>query len=266
MTRPAPKLPLKIRIITPLCDVPEGMTASTLAEMEPLRACGLEFDVVNIASGPASIENHFDETFAAPFVVIESMKAEKQGIDAVIIDCMGDPGLMAAREAVSIPVIGPGEAAMHVAAMTGHRFSCISILDSVRSVFFAHAKIYGCIDKLASVRTINMPVLEIEENLDKLPELLFGQALKAVEEDLADTIILGCTGFLGVAEQLQTMLREAGYDVPVINPMPIAALTAATMVWGNAAHSGHAYPQPNLQKKYTGFKFLEGNGQITQNN
>lgn len=255
MTARLPKLPLKIRIITPLCDVPKDMTARTLAEMEPLRAYGLEFDVVSIDSGPASIENHFDEMFAAPFVVIEAMKAEKQGINAVVIDCMGDPGLMAAREAVSIPVIGPGEAAMHVAAMTGHRFSCVSVLDSVRPVFFTHAKIYGCIDKLASVRTINLPVLEIEENLHKLPELLFKEALKAVEKDQADTIILGCTGFLGVAEQLQAMLHKAGHGVPVINPMPVAALIAATLVWGLVPHSGHAYPQPNLKKKYAGFTF-----------
>lgn len=258
MTTPAPKTPLKIRVITPLCEAPGDMTAKTLEELAPLQACGLAFDVVTLGAGPASIENHFDETLAAPFVVIEAMKAQEQGNDAVIIDCMGDPGLMAAREAVSIPVVGPGEAAMHMAAMAGHRFSCVSILDSVRPVFYAHAKVYGCIDKLASVRTINMPVLEIEENLDRLPELLFKEALKAVEEDLADTIVLGCTGFLGVAAQLEHMLRSAGHAVPVINPMPVAALAAAAMVWGGIPHSKRAYPEPNFKKKYMGFTFPVG--------
>jgi len=245
---------IKIRIIIPLCDITAELAADTMAEIAPLQALGMTFDSVVLGQGPQSIENHFDETMAAPFVAIEAMRAERQGIDAVIIDCMGDPGLMAAREAVSIPVIGPGEAAMHMAAMMGHRFSCVSVLDSVRPIFFAHAKIYGVADKLASVRTINMPVLEIEQNLDNLPELLYAQAIKAVEEDLADTLILGCTGFLGVADKLQAMLLDrAGHHVPVINPMPNAALVAATMAWGNMAHSGHAYGKPNFKKKFVGF-------------
>ena len=35
----------------------------------------------------------------------------------MIIDCMLDPGLPAVREKVTIPVIGPGQTAMHLAAM-----------------------------------------------------------------------------------------------------------------------------------------------------
>jgi allantoin racemase len=230
------------------------MKNATLAEVAPLGPLGIGFDVVTISAGPASIENHFDEAFAAPYVAIEAMKAEKDGIDAVVIDCMGDPGLMAAREAVSIPVVGPGEAAMHMAAMMGHRFGCVSILDSVRPIFHMHARVYGIADKLAVVRTINVPVLDIEETLGELPGLLYVEARKAIEEDLVDTIILGCTGFVGVAEKLQRrLLSEAGHDVPVISPLPAAALLAATMVWGNLAHSPHAYPRPNLKKRMVGF-------------
>ncbi|MCP4321048.1 MAG: hydrogenase expression protein HupH, partial [Alteromonadales bacterium] len=41
----------------------------------------------------------------------QAIKAERAGADAIIIDCMGDPGLNACREAVSIPVIGPCQTA-----------------------------------------------------------------------------------------------------------------------------------------------------------
>jgi allantoin racemase len=40
----------------------------------------------------------------------------------VVIDCMGDPGLFGARECVSIPVLGPMQTAMGIAAMMGHKF------------------------------------------------------------------------------------------------------------------------------------------------
>ena len=47
---------------------------------------------------------------AAPFVVQTVQAAEHQGFDVVIVDCTDDPGVVMARAAVSIPVIGPGVA------------------------------------------------------------------------------------------------------------------------------------------------------------
>lgn len=243
---------VKVRVIIPLCDLDPETHAASAAELEPLEAFGIHCEAVTLGAGPASIEGHFDEALAAPFVAIEAMKAERDGIDAVVIDCMGDPGLMAAREVVSIPVIGPAEASMHMAALMGNRFSCVSILDAVRPIFHANARVYG-VDKLASVRTINMPVLEIERNLDRLPDLLLEQSLLAIEQDLADTIILGCTGFLGVADRLEALLAERGYAVPVIRPMPTAVQLAALMVQGGMSHSRHAFHRPSFRKKYVGF-------------
>lgn len=117
------------------------------------------------------------------------------------------------------------------------------------------ARLYGCSERLASVRAINMPVLEIERNLADLPDLLFVEARRAVVEDGADTIILGCTGFLGVAAKLEAMLKQAGHPVPVISPMPVASLLAATMVWSGLPHSKKAWPRPPFAKAYAGFTF-----------
>lgn len=245
---------VKIRVITPLCSMSKQMTEDTMAEVRPLEKFGIFCDNVTIGSGPESIESHFDEAFSAPFVAIEAMKAERDGIDGVIIDCMGDPGMMAAREAVSIPVVGPGEAAMHMACMMGNTFSCVSITSSVRPIFYAHAKVYGIADKLASVRIINMPLQDIEADPEKTFEALYAESVKAITEDHADTLILGCTGFVGVAKRLQDrLMQEHEWAVPVINPLPTAALLAALMVQGGMPHSPHAYHKPNLAKKFTGF-------------
>lgn len=245
---------VKIRVITPLCSMSDQMTEDTMAEVRPLEKIGIFCDNVTIGQGPDSIESHFDEAFSAPFVAIEAMKAERDGMDGVIIDCMGDPGMMAAREAVSIPVVGPGEAAMHMAAMMGNRFSCISITDSVRPIFFAHARVYGVADKLASVRVINMPLQLIEESPEKTFDGLYAESVNAIRMDLADTLILGCTGFVGIAERLQNKIGdELGVSVPVINPLPTAALMAAMMAQGGLSHSLHAYHRPNLKKKIVGF-------------
>lgn len=240
----AGKRPLQIRIVTPLCDVTQEQRKATLAEVGQFAGLGIEFDLVTLAAGPASIENLVDDALAAPQVVIETVKAEQAGVDAVIIDCMGDPGLMPARAAVSIPVVGPGEASLHLAAMMGHRVGCVSVLDSVRPMLLAHARAYGLAEKLVSVRTIGMPVLEIEHNLAKLSELLYVESQRMIVHDRVDTIVLGCTGFLGVAEKLEHRLRTAAnFQVPVVSPLPAAALLAASMAWGGLRHSRRAYPQ-----------------------
>ena len=65
---------------------------------------------VSLEKGPASVESIYEESIAAPQVVRCAIEAERDGVDAVVIDCMNDPGLEAAREAVSIPVTASGGA------------------------------------------------------------------------------------------------------------------------------------------------------------
>ncbi|MDP9196188.1 MAG: aspartate/glutamate racemase family protein [Pseudomonadota bacterium] len=69
-----------------------------------------------IDNGPVSIQTAEDTRQAAPFVVKKVIEAEREGVDAVIIDCFSQPGLGDARKAVKIPVVGAGEAAMNAAA------------------------------------------------------------------------------------------------------------------------------------------------------
>jgi allantoin racemase len=244
----------KIRIITPVHSLPEEWVPNILKEVAHLGEFGFEIDNVFIKAGPNSIEGHFDEALCAPYTVAAIIEAEKAGIDACIINCMGDPGLMAAREAVSIPVIGPCEAAMHAAAMMGHKFSVVTVLESVRPLFDRNALIYGLPSKLASVRVVDVPVLDIDEDAQKLVQRIVEQSADTILRDHADVIILGCTGFLGLAEEVEKQLQERGLRVPVINPVPTAVVLAGAMVQGGLRHSSRAYPSPNSKKEIRGFE------------
>ena len=53
-------------------------------------------------------------------------KANQDGYDAVILACFSDPGLDAAKEISTIPVIGIEEATLHIAAMLGAKFSIMT--------------------------------------------------------------------------------------------------------------------------------------------
>ena len=179
-----------------------------LEDLKPLEGPGYTISLREIDAGPASIESEFDEMLAVPDTVAKIIAAEREGVDAVVIDCMGDPGLKPAREAVKIPVLGPCETSMHLAAMLGHKFSVITVLHRLRPLFEDSAKIYGLYQTLASVRSVEIPVLDLEGNFEATTKALTQQAILAVEEDQADAIIFGCTGMLGCAEGVRQGLLK----------------------------------------------------------
>jgi allantoin racemase len=234
-----------IRIITPHT-TPRPGKLDELAGLELM--ADLKFSHVGLESGPASIESAFDEALCAPYVVGRCIEAVQDGVDAVIIDCMGDPGLEAAREVVKIP----GETSMHVAAMLGHHFGVVTIIDRVRPIFENHAKVYGTFDKLVSVRSVDIPVLEIAHDPEKLVEALITQSVAAIREDKADVIILGCTGFLGVSEKIEAALKERNLPVPVINPLRTTAMMAFALSAAGLTSSLLGYPAPP-QKPMKGY-------------
>ena len=139
---------MKIRVIRPIIGLPAEKSA--LEELRPVAAPGTEISEVSLDKGPASIESTYESALAAVGVVDKIREAEQEGIDAVVANCMDDPGVEAAREVVSMPVIGPAETSMHVAAMLGHRFSIISVLKADDRAFYDHATKAGLASRLAS--------------------------------------------------------------------------------------------------------------------
>ncbi len=238
-----------VRIITPhVTPAPKK-----LLEVEDLIGLAdLEFTQVNIETGPISIESEFDDVLCAPGVLARALQAEEDGAHAIIIDCFGDPALHAAREIVSIPVLGPGETTMRVATLLGHRFSVVTVLDSVVSILENHAKIYGVHDQLASIRVINTPVRSISHDINEVATKLTEQAVLAIRQDRADVIILGCTGFLGVSEVIESNLKKEGLPVPVINPLRTSVMAAVMMLQLGLSHSPLSY-QPPSRKPITGY-------------
>ncbi len=229
-----------IRIVTPITT--RGFRKPS--DFDALRTPDIEISLREIDIGPASIECEFDEMLAVPDTVAKIIEAEREGADAVVIDCMGDPGLKPGRECVSIPVIGPAEASMHLAAMLGHRFSVITVLERIKAMTENQVRIYGLWDRFASVRAVDIPVLDLESDIAAVKRMLTEQALLAVEKDGADAVIFGCTGMLGCAEAVREGLLARGHDVPVIDPVPYAVRLAAALIEAGLSHSGVSYATP----------------------
>jgi allantoin racemase len=145
---------------------------------------------------------------------------------------------------VSIPVIGPCETSMHFASMLGHRFSVIGVLEVDIRSFHDQARRAGLESKLASVRALNIPVLELEDR-DRAVRALVEESIKALRQDGAHVIIFGCTGMAGMAEAVEEGLRQKGItDVSVIDPARLALKVAEALADMGLSHSKRTYPSP----------------------
>ena len=121
---------IHVRVVTPITTT--GFR--TADDATGLETEGVKVDFVNIDTGPASIECDYEIMLAQPGTIAKVIEAERQGADAVVIDCMGDPGLFGARELFSFPVVGLAEAAMLTACMVGQRFSIVTFSSDRKSV------------------------------------------------------------------------------------------------------------------------------------
>ena len=239
---------IDVRVVSPITT--KGFRKES--DLFPLGGDIFKVSASQIDIGPASIESEFDEAMCQPDTILKIIDAEKEGCDGVVIDCMGDPGLQAARECVSIPVIGPCETAMHYASMLGHKFSVLTVLERTIPLIENLSLLYGVSSKVASITPVNIPVLELEDDLDYTLNKMTEVSLNTIKNDYASIIIFGCTGMLGCADALKSKLMEKGYDVPVIDPIPLAVQTAYTCAKLKLSQSKHSYPKPP-EKEMVGY-------------
>lgn len=234
----------KIKIVVPVATA--AWNELILEDMGRYKAADTKLTIVNIEEGPESIECTYDVAWAELFTVQECEKAEAEGCDGVIIYCFGDPGLRAAKEKLNIPVVGINEPAVHFASMLGNRFSIMAVgPDTVNRAMLAdNVLLYGLESRCASIRFLSMPVLEIERQKDKQAKRLFEEAQKAVEEDGADTIVLGCGSMFGVEERVRQEL-----DVPVVVPGIVALKTCESLIKLDLTQSKRFFAAPPRKKR-----------------
>lgn len=174
-------------------------------------------EVVHLPKGPKHLEYWSNISVIISDLFQTVYDAEQKGYDAVVIGCFADPGLRGARELVNIPVIGPGEACMHVASTLGHKFSIIATDKKASSILEDFLYNYGLEKKLASIRVVGFTPLRMAEEPRKLQAAASREARKAVEEDNAEVIILGCTAESGFMKELMTELGVPVIDVVVVS-------------------------------------------------
>jgi Asp/Glu/hydantoin racemase len=232
----------KILTIVPFAMSPENL-ALRQQQLQGLQfGPDLHFEYRAVKAGPVNYSSHHDFVLADASIFEAGCRAQQEGFAAVCIDTMSDSGVAALRSVLDIPVFGPGKVSMLSALMLGDRFSILTMASRWKPLYKKALDELGMHHKCASVRAIevspdNQALLSGKE--EEVFPLLEAAAMKAIEIDGADVIILGSTTMHQAHAHLQARL-----PVPVINPGPLSYKIAESMLALGHTHSRTAYPRP----------------------
>lgn len=194
-----------IVIINPNSTV--AMTEAMLATAK-LAVPGLEIEAWTSHDGPPAIEGPEDGRACVPPLLALVDSASRSGARVIIIGCSDDTGLEEAREMAACPVIGIGQAAYHLAALAGPRFSVVTTLPVSVPILAQKIQDYGLSRQLARVRAAGVPVLALEQAPEESALRVLAEIGEAQTEDDIQTVVLGCAGMTQVP-------AHAGPDIKV---------------------------------------------------
>lgn len=212
----------KIWVINP--NTTEAMTTAIADCARAVIAPGTEVVGITSEIGPASIESHYDEALSVPGVLRAVERGEREGVDGYVIACFGDPGLDAAREVASGPVVGIAEAAMHTASVLGRGFSVVTTLGRTMGRAADLAEHYGKQRACRGTHACEVAVLDLDDHPDVV-KVVTEACRDALEADGSDVIVLGCAG---MADMCASISAELG--VPVVDGVTAATLTVQSLV------------------------------------
>ena len=198
----------------------EEVTRGIDRALDPLRLeGGPPFDCVTLKQGPPGIESQADaDAVVAP--LCELIRSRDDSASAFIIACYSDPGLHAARETTSKPVLGIADSAMVIALTRGERFGIISILDASIPRHQRAVRAAGLTARFAGDVAIGVGVVDLAGE-DEVFEKLVAAGRRLSDEYGANVLILGCAGMARYRERLEDTL-----GLPVIDPTQAAAILA----------------------------------------
>lgn len=234
---------MRILIVNP--NTTASMTRKAALAARTVAASGTEIIATNPEFGPPSIEGYYDEAFSVPGMLGEIRR--HPDADAVVIACFDDTGLDAARCATSAPVIGIGEAGFHMASMIAGKFGVVTTLSRSVPAIEHNLVRYGLASRCSGVRASEVPVLDLEIPGSGASERISDEIGRAIREDRAEAIVLGCAGMADLASRLGDL-----HGLPVIDGVSAAVKLAEGLVSLGLRTSGlGGYARPRA-KPYQG--------------
>ncbi len=213
-----------MRILVVNVNTTATMTDRIVATAGSAAAPGTEIIGLTPRFGPASCEGNFDSYLAA-VGVMDAVSNYDGAFDAVVQAGFGEHGREGLQELVDVPVVDITEAAGHLACLIGRRYAVVTTLDRSVPLIEDRLELAGLAPRCVSVRASGLGVLDLEAKPDAAFDAIVAQARRAVEEDHAEVICLGCAGMAGLDEAI-----TAATAVPVVDGVSAAVKLAESLV------------------------------------
>ena len=235
-----------MRILVANPNTSESVTARITAAAHLAASPGTEIVSVTAASGVPYIVTRAEAAIAA-VETLELMAAHAGGCDAAVIAAFGDPGLEAARELLSIPIVGLAEASILSACALGRRFSLICFLPAFIPWYHDSVARIGLTERLASIRAATSEFTDLTTVQDELETHLVELCRHAVAADGADVVILAGAPLAGLAPRIARSI-----PVPVIDGVMAAVRQAEALAGLCAFWPGRPRPAGAATKPVSG--------------
>ena len=201
----------------------QAVTDTIAAAARAVAAPGTEIVPVTARFGARVIGTR-TEMAIAEHAALDLLAREGSGCDAAIIGASIDSGLRAAREMLSIPVLGLTESALHVACLTGGRFGAVTV--ARRSAYPLRDMIegYGLASRCGGIRAADSSPLDLLQAPERVADLIVAEAERLVAEDMVDVIVLIGAVMADMPARVQPRL-----PVPVIEGVRCAVTLAESL-------------------------------------
>jgi Asp/Glu/hydantoin racemase len=190
----------------------------------------IEIEIRMLKGGPLLTDNEKDLCLAGKYMIEEALLSEKEGSNAVIIDCTTDPGILMMEKLLNIPVLGSLRSGIQIALKNEKAFSVLALDRSWAEMINKKINEYNMTENLVSIETVGMHIYNPGRNGDMSNHefrKFFLQLQKAGEQAIekgAGSLILGSTTIIRGWKELENEL-----GVSVIAP-GIAALKDAEKI------------------------------------
>jgi allantoin racemase len=215
---------VRVLIINP--NTSQQMTEAIHRSGTAAAARGTSIETVCATAGPRSIEGYYDEATSL-LGSLEWLLRREPDFDAFIFACYSNhPAIHAARELTGKPALGIAEASMVLACLLGHKFSVVTTSPRWKPLLEDAVLLYGFRDRCASVRASGLAVLDLDMlSPGQIMDRLVAEARRAIEDDGAEVICLGCAGMAGLDARIRAEL-----NVPVVDGVAAAVKLAESLV------------------------------------
>jgi Asp/Glu/hydantoin racemase len=206
-----------------------AVTAAIDAALRPWRmAGGPAIECVTLVEGPPGIETqaHVEQVVQPICALVRA----REDAAAFVIACFSDPGLHAAREATSRPVLGIAECGLLTALTQGERVGIIAILPTSLARHLRYVRQLGLATRFAGDLPLGLRVVELADEARTFERMVaVGKRLR--DQHGADVLVLGCAG---MAQYRKALAGALG--IPVVDPTQAAVTMAIGAV--RQAHEG----------------------------